>query len=65
MRGRFGTIVQIGDILVSEDVVSEFFACDYAVCKGACCIAGDSGAPLEEDEVKAVSAGVFSVNRTL
>lgn len=50
MHGRFGTIVQIGDILVSEDVVSEFFACDYAVCKGACCIVGDSGAPMEEDE---------------
>lgn len=54
MHGRFGTIVQIGDILVSEDVVSEFFACDYAVCKGACCIAGDSGAPLEEDEPDAL-----------
>ncbi len=49
-KGRFGTIVQIGDILVSEDVVTEFFACDYGKCRGACCIIGDSGAPLEEDE---------------
>lgn len=49
-RGRFGTIIQIGDILVSEDVVSEYFACDYAKCRGACCIIGDSGAPMEEDE---------------
>jgi len=47
---EFGAIIQIGDILISEDVVSEFFACDYAVCMGACCIVGDSGAPLEEDE---------------
>ncbi|MBQ9309259.1 MAG: DUF3109 family protein [Bacteroidales bacterium] len=44
-------MVQIGDVLVSEDVVNEFFACDYAVCKGACCIVGDSGAPLEESEI--------------
>jgi len=51
-RRDFGTIVQIGDILVSEDVVTEFFACDYAKCKGACCIAGDSGAPLEEEEAE-------------
>ena len=50
-REDFGTIIEIGDVLVSEDVVCEFFACDYPVCKGACCIAGDSGAPLEEDEL--------------
>lgn len=50
MTNGFGTIIQIGDILVSEDVVAEFFCCDYAVCRGACCIEGDSGAPLEEDE---------------
>ena len=48
----FGTIIQIGDILVSEEVVTEFFACDYAACRGACCIEGDSGAPLREDELE-------------
>ena len=46
----FGTIIQIGDILVSEEVVTEYFACDYGACKGACCIEGDSGAPLDERE---------------
>jgi len=51
-KGRFGTIIQIGDILVSEDVVMEFFACDYATCRGACCIEGDSGAPLDERELE-------------
>lgn len=50
MERKFGTIIQIGDILVSEDVVTEYFACDYEVCRGACCIVGDSGAPMEEDE---------------
>ena len=49
-KRKFGTIVQIGDILVSEDVVTDFFACDYPVCRGACCIIGDSGAPMEESE---------------
>lgn len=47
----FGTIIQIGDILVSEDVIAEYFACDYPVCKGVCCIEGDSGAPLDESEI--------------
>ena len=50
-REDFGTIVEIGDVLVSEDVICEYFACDYPACKGACCIVGDSGAPLEEEEI--------------
>lgn len=40
-------LLQIGDILLSTDIVSEYFACDYPVCKGACCREGDSGAPLD------------------
>ena len=51
MSHEFGTIISIGDILVSEDVVKEFFACDYAACKGVCCIEGDAGAPLDESEL--------------
>lgn len=51
-RDLFGTIIQIGDILVSEEVVSEYFACDYKACKGACCIEGESGAPLGEGEAE-------------
>lgn len=50
----FGTIIQIGDILVSEEVVLEYFACDYEVCKGVCCIEGDSGAPVEESELVSI-----------
>ena len=53
-RDLFGTIIQIGDILVSEDVVCEYFACDYKACKGACCIEGESGAPLGEGEEEAL-----------
>ena len=47
----FGTIIEIGDILVSEDVVCEFFCCDYGTCKGVCCIEGDAGAPVAEEEL--------------
>ena len=59
---KFGTIIEIGDILVSEDVILEFFACDYPVCKGRCCIVGDSGAPLKEEELEPIEANydVFS-----
>ena len=53
-RHRFGTIFEIGDCLVSEEVITEYFACDYAKCKGCCCIIGDSGAPLDEKEVELI-----------
>lgn len=51
MSGEFGTIIQIGDTLVGEEVVTEFFSCDYKTCKGACCIVGDAGAPVDESEL--------------
>ena len=54
MSYAFGTIIQIGDILVSEDVVKEYFACDYEACRGICCIEGDAGAPLDEGEIPAL-----------
>ncbi len=50
-KALFGTIFEIGDCLVSEEVITEYFACDYAKCKGCCCIIGDSGAPLKEEEI--------------
>lgn len=46
MGGAFGNIIQIGDVLISEDVVTEWFCCDYQACKGQCCISGDCGAPM-------------------
>ena len=33
-KALFGTIFEIGDCLVSEEVITEYFACDYAKCKG-------------------------------
>lgn len=52
MKNIHGDIIAIGDILVSEEVVTEYFACDYPVCRGVCCIEGDSGAPLSEEETE-------------
>lgn len=51
---EFGTIIQIDDCLVSRDVLTEYFSCDYAKCRGCCCIIGDSGAPLQESELEAI-----------
>ncbi len=44
-------IIQIGDILISSDIITEKFCCDYETCKGICCVEGDAGAPVTIDEV--------------
>ena len=44
-------MIQIGNTLLSEDVFDQHFACDLGACKGACCVHGDSGAPLTQAEV--------------
>lgn len=48
---RHGVIVEVDDCLISEEVMQEYFCCDYAKCRGKCCEAGDCGAPLEESEI--------------
>ena len=42
----------IQEVLVSDAVVEEQFLCNLSACKGACCVEGDSGAPLEEEELQ-------------
>ena len=45
-------MIAIDKTLISEDVLDKKFVCDLNACKGECCIAGDSGAPLEKDELE-------------
>ncbi|MEM6800770.1 MAG: DUF3109 family protein [Bacteroidota bacterium] len=47
----FPGIIEIEDTLISSEVVEELFACDIVRCKGACCVEGDLGAPLEQEEL--------------
>lgn len=44
-------ILQIGNVLVSPDIITEYFCCDLDACHGACCIEGDAGAPVTLDEI--------------
>jgi hypothetical protein len=43
-------MLQIEDKIISLNLFEEHFACDLSCCSGACCVQGDSGAPLEKDE---------------
>lgn len=43
-------MLQIKDTLISLDLVERYFCCDLDSCLGECCIDGDAGAPITEDE---------------
>lgn len=54
-------MIAIDDILISDQVVEEQFVCDLNKCKGGCCVDGDAGAPLENDELKELNAVYHAV----
>ena len=45
-------MILIDDTVISSDIADEFFVCDLAKCKGACCVEGTAGAPLEKKEAE-------------
>ncbi|HLT34130.1 MAG TPA: DUF3109 family protein [Aquaticitalea sp.] len=47
---------QLGKTIISEDIIQKDFVCNLSACKGACCVDGDAGAPLEESETKILQA---------
>jgi hypothetical protein len=44
-------MIKVGEVLVSDDIRDKEFVCNLEKCKGACCVEGDFGAPLEESEL--------------
>jgi hypothetical protein len=45
-------MMKVGEILVSDDIKTVEFVCHLEKCKGACCVEGDLGAPLEDQELE-------------
>jgi len=43
---------QLGKTIVSEDIIEKDFVCNLSACKGACCVDGEAGAPLDKEETK-------------
>ena len=54
-------IFEVGGILLSSDILTEYFCCDYEKCKGICYVEGDAGAPVTLDEVTAIEEVVDTV----
>lgn len=47
---------QIDKTIVSDDILEKEFVCNLAKCKGECCVAGEAGAPVEEEETHQLRA---------
>lgn len=48
---RLPPLIEVGDVILSTDILTECFCCDLDACGGICCVEGDAGAPLTLDEV--------------
>lgn len=44
-------MIIVGEAIISEEIFDQHFVCDLSACKGACCVEGESGAPLDADEI--------------
>jgi len=58
-------MILLQNTLISEDVIDRKFICDIERCKGACCIEGDQGAPVEKDEVELIKSQLTGIAKHL
>lgn len=54
-------MLEIGNVLISMDCITEMFCCDLDECKGRCCIEGDAGAPVTLDEIMEIEDSLDDV----
>ena len=54
-------MISIDKTIISDDIFERKFVCDLNACKGECCVAGESGAPLEVDELPVLEAALEKV----
>lgn len=54
-------IIEVGNTLISTEIFSTNFVCHLEKCKGACCIEGDRGAPLEKEEISRIERNLEAI----
>ena len=65
MKKDLPSMMEIGDKVVSLDLITNKFVCDLDKCKGVCCVNGESGAPLEAGEVDILDAEIANIRPCL
>ena len=51
MNTSIPPIIQVGNVLLSSDILTQCFCCDLEKCKGQCCVEGEAGAPVTLEEI--------------
>ena len=54
-------IMEVGGVLISSEILTECFCCDYEKCHGICCVEGSDGAPVTMDEIAAMEEALDMV----
>jgi len=60
-NGNIFGIIEVGDVLVHMDILTEYFCCDIEKCLGRCCEEGDAGAPVTLDEVAEIENSLDNI----
>lgn len=58
---RLKMLVEVKDKIVSTQIFDKKFVCDLNACKGACCIEGNSGAPLTMEEIDLLEENIDKI----
>lgn len=58
-------LIAIGNVLIEPEVLAAKFRCDVKVCRGACCVAGEKGAPVSSQEVEQIEKNWDAVKKYL
>ncbi len=61
MNKNYIPILQVGDVLLSPDIIKEQFCCDLDACHGICCVEGDAGAPVTLEEISQIEDSLDTV----
>jgi hypothetical protein len=51
----------VDEILVSDELKYTYFTCNLKACHGDCCVEGDAGAPLEEEEISILEDNIENI----
>ena len=54
-------LIEVKDKIVSTQIFDKKFVCDLNACKGACCIEGNSGAPLTLEEIDLLEENIEKI----
>ncbi len=46
---------QVQHTIISDDIATFRFSCDLLRCKGGCCVIGDAGAPVTQNEIPVIN----------